>query len=127
VGSEDMISVRRVFRLVLAPILLAVIPGTGALGDSKPVTASSSGNAFISCVCVLATSGCPLKRFDELAGSPRQSWVQPAAVLEGHTYDVSLLCYRQRDVQGRGEGLCCQLDGDEKDVRYFSGSLGRIE
>jgi hypothetical protein len=77
------------------------------------------------CQCVLATAGCPLKVFDELAGKPRQSWYQrytpPNAAAET-AHNRALACWRKRDAGGLGDGLCCSSANDDSDAdRYFRG------
>lgn len=56
----------------------------GVNGDSNMMTASATGQAHISCVCILGTNGCPLKAFDAMAGQQRHTWTQDASVQEGH-------------------------------------------
>jgi hypothetical protein len=114
-------------RLGLIALWIAVLPLSVAVGDSNLVKVNATGKARIACVCIVSTSGCALKRFDEIAGKPRKTWIQEAHVIQGHEYDASLLCYRKRDVQGHGEGLCCEVNRDERDLRFFFGKVQRIE
>mgnify|MGYP007050458733 CR=1 FL=1 len=79
------------------------------------------------CVCVTGTSACPLKFFDELADKPRHEWNQDIFIASGRTLtqqELNQACWRKRDVDDRGGGLCCSLDNNEKDAdRFFKGSL----
>ena len=79
------------------------------------------------CQCVLATTSCNFKVFDEAAGKPRHEWYRDFTTNESKTYDNEFLakaCWRKRDVDGQGDGLCCARNKDESDAsRYFKGAL----
>ena len=78
----------------------------------------------LDCQCILATSGCNFALFDEAAGKPRHTWYQDFTPPGGQStlHDRALACWRKRDVQGSGDGLCCQLNNNESDAdRYFKG------
>jgi hypothetical protein len=117
---------RRLSRFTLLCTLTAPLLFGIASGDSNIVKASATGKALITCTCVLGTSGCAVKRFDELAGQPRKTWTQDAHVIQGKEYDASLLCFRKRDVTGLGDGVCCEINKDERDLRFYFGSIGAI-
>ena len=88
--------------------------------------AKANEQIMIGCTCVLATSGlCDRAVWDDLAGSQRHSWNQPASVLAGKHYNLDELCYRKRDMDMHGGGLCCETVGDEAGTikRLFRGSV----
>jgi hypothetical protein len=79
------------------------------------------------CTCVVGTSACPLKKFDEIAGKPRHDWRQqftPPSADNDTPHTRALACWRKRDADKLGDGLCCSLDGNENDAdRYFHGDV----
>jgi len=117
---------------VVALVLLAVVQGASRQSNQSGVLAKTtfpnSGNAAVECVCILATSGCTLAVFDKAAGSQRVDWRQTISVLAGREVDLASACYRKRDTDTGGKGLCClpgnRTDGtpDPKDIDRFYGA-----
>jgi hypothetical protein len=109
-------------RTALVAIALGLLPVLvdRSNGDTPPTPQ-------LHCTCVLATSGCPSKLFDELAGKPRHDWFQdftPPNASSNTTHARALACWRKRDADKLGDGLCCSLNGDDSDAdRYFRGNV----
>lgn len=90
------------------------------------VYAGESTDADITCTCIAATSMCNFKLYDEAAGKPRITWAQKAyqnpALPPLSSKDLAEACWRKRDANPGGEGLCCAMDNNESDAsRYFKG------
>ncbi len=101
-----------------------VVVSLAVTGHAETVTFDVNGKRNIECLCVAATSGCQLKVFDALAGSQRHTWVYEISTRKGATVDLTEICYRKRDVEKLGDGLCCEAsDPGESMKRFFSGKL----
>jgi hypothetical protein len=91
-------------------------------------TFAKSGDAEITCLCILGSSGCSSDFFDKASGSQRVDWRQTVSVVAGKEVDLAAACYRKRDVNPGGKGLCCtpsmRKDGspDPKEVERFFGA-----
>ena len=109
-------------RLMIALLTLLSFPVAHA--DDKYI-ATTDGKVTISCLCIAATSLCQSKLFDSLAGKERFDWAQEGFTKKGQRYNLNEACYRKRNVDGRGEGLCCEVPGDEKQTikRMFRGTV----
>jgi hypothetical protein len=107
-------------RWSLALASVAVVP---LLSADDAYVAEKDGTIQIGCACVVGFAGCELKLFDELRDKPRQTWTQPANVKAGTKYNLDQLCYRKRDVDEGGEGLCCTAANEEDSIkRLFRGT-----
>lgn len=97
-----------------------------ATADSKKYTPTQDRKAELGCTCVLATSACEAKIFDDLADKPRQTWSQDIFLKAGVTVDLSSACWRKRDDDKGGKGLCCSIlpaTDEAKNIRFFNGVL----
>jgi hypothetical protein len=82
--------------------------------DTKPkvitnFTPTESGEFNVQCACVLATSGCSLELLWKAGGAQLHEWSQDASLVAGKSTDISAACYRKRDVDKLGAGLCCEV------------------
>lgn len=115
--------------LVSAAVVSGAPPGLAE--DQRPMiesphVAGFTGAALIHCHCVAATSGCKSAFFWRLAGSPTHDWWQEVHLVEGKEVDLTAACYRKRDVEKLGHGLCCPVDEkdgkpDEEMLKKFFG------
>src|SRR5262245_35855366 len=101
-----------------APILLYLgVAATGAW--AKEVRFERSGKANIKCECVLATSGCESKIFAALAGNQLHSWHYEISVKKDMRLNLNKVCYRKRDVEEQGAGLCCTSRDETKTIELL--------
>jgi hypothetical protein len=107
------------------PALLSIM----LLGVSISVSAdtayvaTSDGDVRLKCICVLAKPGCESKFFDAIQGSERISWIYTIHVRAAHSYNLNELCYRKRDVDSMGSGLCCSSNDEAASIeRLFRGT-----
>src|SRR5262249_27004272 len=94
---------------------------------SAVLTSHAVAADTLNCQCIMSTGGCNFALFDEAAGKPRKSWSQEFNSPPSSSVTPSFLalaCWRKRGENPGGEGLCCDMDHDERDaVRYFKGEL----
>lgn len=84
-----------------------------ATAEDKYV-ATKDGPISVQCRCVVANPGCQSKLFDAITGQERFEWTSPASTKKGKEYNLDQFCYRKRDVSGQGDGLCCEVPGNEE-------------
>lgn len=88
---------------------------------------SSTAKELLACECISAESGCSFSVFDQAAGKPRKNWVQEYSPVPGRdtsSSDMAMACWRKRNTDAGGQGLCCEMDNDDRDAkRYFKGQL----
>jgi len=98
---------------VIALLGFVVASAPAGAGDEKPIrspfTPPRDGQANAHCVCVAATTGCSSKLLSSLIGDPDHDWWQTIHLTAGKDVDLGLACFRKRDVDGKGAGLCCEL------------------
>lgn len=99
----------------LAGLLTVAIP-TLVLGDSAYVSPTDQ-DIGIDCVCLVGRSGCQSNILASQGGKDVKTWVTPAHLLAGHTYDLNQTCYRKRDVDGQGDGMCCVADNESDSIK----------
>lgn len=92
-------------------------------GFAAEVTFDADGIRNVNCACIVATSGCRSRILDAVSGSQRHEWVSSAYARKGASLDLTLYCYRKRDVAGGGEGLCCQGGNEAESLKMFEGTL----
>ena len=102
------------FISVCALIALGVV----ARADTAYV-ATRDGDVSIQCMCIARSAGCDRRFFDAASGGNRVSWSQPAHLLGGHSYNLDELCYRKRDVDGGGAGLCCETSDEKSAIEHL--------
>lgn len=90
---------------------------------AEVVTFDADGRRNITCTCIAATSGCISRFFDAASGSQRREWVSTANARKGAKLDLTMYCYRKRDVAGEGDGLCCQGSNEPESLKMFHGAL----
>jgi hypothetical protein len=123
---------RKYSELPLATLILALLFGSAVLGEEgrsaekSPYLPEFTGVALIHCYCTLGTSGCGSDFFWRLAGSPVHDWWQEIHLVDGKEVDLASACFRKRDAEKLGGGLCCSVnekDGKPDDVmlRKFFG------
>lgn len=117
----------------LAPLVAALWCGSAVLAQEtrpaveSPYVPNFTGVALVHCYCIAATSGCSSNFFWRTAGSPVHDWWQEGHFIEGkETTDLAPACFRKRDVEKLGNGLCCSVDEkdgkpDEAMLRKFFG------
>lgn len=90
---------------------------------AEKYTPVEDGKFSVKCSCVLGTSLCHLKTFDEAAGKPRQEWIMDQYGKAGKEIDLNASCWRKRDAEKMGDGLCCTVEDDENGTieKLFSG------
>lgn len=88
------------------------------------VTAAKNGEILIECACVMpsgtALQCSGLRVFD--VGRPRHQWRQSVHGKKGTQVNLSEACYRKRDAEGMGSGLCCEASAREVN-RLFAGKV----
>lgn len=78
----------------------------------------------VECACIVATSGCRSRILDGMAGKVRHTWIQEIHVARGMSLDLTDVCYRKRDADKMGEGLCCAADKEADTItKFFYGKL----
>jgi len=92
-----------------------------------PYTPDFSGKGNVHCYCILGVSGCSSDLLWHAQGAPTHDWHQDNFFQEGKAVDLSDACYRKRDSDGQGNGLCCGVDvkdgkPDDKMVHSFFGA-----
>ena len=85
--------------------------------------AKQDGDIKIACTCILATAGCQSKVLDALAGKQRVTWIQSASMKKSASYILGQLCYRKRNVDGLGGGLCCEGSNEAESLKLFRGEI----
>lgn len=113
-------------RSMTSALLLNSVLVVPAPADPNEVTFDRSGELYVGCACVAATSGCKSRLLAALADQ-KVTWTQVGSAREGATIDLTEWCFRRRDVAGHGEGLCCSA-GDEYSANapMFQGSFQEI-
>lgn len=118
--------------IVFLGFVVASVPA-GA-DDPKPMkspfTPSQDGQAQAHCVCVAATTGCLSMVLWKLEGKPSHDWWQTIHLTAGKEVDLGLACYRKRDVDDKGAGMCCVLPvapDDEPDPADVNKLFGVID
>jgi hypothetical protein len=114
--------------LVLCPILLTAQAETPKPKIIATHTFTKDGTAAVQCVCVVASSGCKSALYDALNESQRHTWGIDVFGKFGEVTDVRLSCYRKRDVDKLGNGLCCSVSEESgkpgmKELVSFFGAL----
>lgn len=87
------------------------------------VTFDTDGSRNVSCACIASTSGCTSAVLRAVSGSHRHEWVSTANARKGAKLDLTLYCYRKRDVVGEGQGLCCKAWNEAESLGMFEGTL----
>jgi hypothetical protein len=113
--------------IILAIIISSFFGPTSSLADPHVVTLAKDGTAYIDCTCIAATSACVSSIGDALGGKERFKWTSTGAAKAGASVDISDLCWRRRNNDLEGQGLCCSLNNDQRDVRFFWGELSDIK
>lgn len=100
--------------------------------EEKPVVREKAfekdGVVSVRGVCLLGTTGCQSKFFSTLAGNQRNDWWQDVHVKKDQPVDLAHACYRKRDDEKKGAGLCCEpalKDGkpDDQQIRNWFGVI----
>jgi hypothetical protein len=112
----------------MAFLLVLLARSAGAGEYSTSFTPDHTGTWNIECMCISPDGGVDvcsrLKTWDDAAGQPRHTWPQTVSRLgqANKEIDLSSACYRKRDVDGMGEGLCCSTTESEAS-KYFVGKV----
>src|ERR1700722_10392302 len=105
-------------KLLVVTVITRVLWADVAAAASNVITPTQDGPAQISCSCITAVSACASRILNTISGqSGTTTWTQEASLNEGHPVDLSLACWRKRDVDKMGGGFCCRNSGNEDDVR----------
>lgn len=93
--------------------------------SAATITMDEDQKISVDCTCVLAvTPLCEFKLVDKLSGSQRQSWTQTNFAKAGVAVDLNAACYRKRDADDGGQGLCCEgTDVNSTTEKLFKGEL----
>lgn len=129
--TGEIILKTSVWMKMLDGVAVAIVFGTrfAAAGDYQTSFAPDHhGTWNIECMCIAPDGGVDvctrLKRWDDAAGQPRHIWRQTVTG-PGQTdkeIDLSSACYRKRDKDGMGGGLCCEATESEAS-KYFVGRV----
>jgi hypothetical protein len=97
----------------------------GAMSILAPMGTMAADPAQLSCQCVAGgPEACVLKIWDAASGSQRMDWTQSIYLKGDETsLDLTMACYRKRNVIDGGNGLCCEANGDAEIQRLFKGIL----
>jgi hypothetical protein len=123
-GLREGVSMRNALFSIVISIIIAP---TVSLADPHVVTFDRDGTAFIDCTCAAATSACASAVGDALGGKQRFKWTSTGSAKAGVSVDISELCWRRRNGDSEGQGLCCVLNNDQSDVRFYWGELSDIK
>lgn len=104
-------------------LLIVSVPLLPISVFAAEMTFDTDGSRNVSCACIVATSGCTSRFLDAVSGSQRHEWVSTAYARKGGRLDLTLYCYRKRDVVGEGQGLCCQASNEAESLGMFEGTL----
>lgn len=105
--------------------LFLLVGATAARSESNVVQFDQDGEATLSCKCLALTTAasCVLPGLGD-STAETITWRQTAFVMSGVQLDLTELCYRKRNVDSHGNGLCCGSDrNDNADLRFFRGEL----
>ena len=106
-----------IFTTMLVAASLVVSADTGYMP-------TIDGDVSLNCACVVGYAGCEKKFWDTIQGSERHSWSYSIHVQAGHTYNLDELCYRKRDVDKMGDGLCCTTSDEKTSIEnLFRGTV----
>jgi hypothetical protein len=92
-----------------------------------------SGTYNVKCACVEGKTGCSKKFLWKASGEGLQTWYQDAELMASRAEDISAACYRKRDVDGLGDGLCCTVSTkpggtpDPAELHAFFGALSVVK
>ncbi len=104
---------------------LCVFFGSVAAADQHKITPETTETKLLACKCVSVESGCT-KISDLSSGAVRIKWQQKIHLQAGKEVDLSEACWRKRDVDGMGNGLCCSVapvDDAKTNLGFFWGEL----
>ena len=98
-----------------------------SLAHANSVVIPDAGKHSLKCDCILATTGCASNLFFKLAGSQIHTWQQDFHTPKvNYKVDEGILakaCYRKRNVDKQGDGLCCEPLNDNAISKYFRGNI----
>jgi hypothetical protein len=94
-------------------VLVAFIIKTVGIAHGEVVIPEKDETISTFCECLTAFSGCESKLLASAAGYPLYSWYQTNYLKKGVQIDLNAACYRKRDVEGMGDGLCCTFPNNE--------------
>lgn len=77
------------------------------------------GKATIDCQCIPTGSFCGTRMQKAATDDARHSWSQTVYFRADKEVNFSRACWRKRDVDDLGSGLCCELHRDERDARWY--------
>lgn len=102
-------------KIVTSSLLTACVSLSLAAAADAPLisrmTFDRTGQSLIHCACVAKTIGgaaCRYKVVDGLSGKERPDWWQEVHHEAGNEVDLSMACWRKRNVDTHGAGLCCE-------------------
>jgi hypothetical protein len=118
--------------ILLVAVLCVVVAAQPKTKIISTYTFKKTGAAAVECGCVATADDCSLKIFDALKGKQRHTWTMDVFGKEGEQTDVRLACYRKRDADKMGAGLCCNVaekEGkpDPKELEALFGALSVVE
>ncbi|WP_143079536.1 hypothetical protein [Nitrosospira sp. Nsp14] len=86
----------------------------GSHGET--ITSEKNEKISVRCECLLSLPLCELEVFASAAGKPLQTWYQDVTLTAGKITDLNAACYKNRDVDGMGDGLCCVTSDAAKTI-----------
>jgi hypothetical protein len=108
---------------IIQPLIFVLVLVLSTYGHAGEITFEADGRRNITCACIAATSGCASRFFHAASGSQRREWVSTANARRGRKLDLTMYCYRKRDVAGEGDGLCCLGSNESESLKMFHGAL----
>ena len=100
-------------RKILNAIFIASMIGSAGYAIGEVITPDKDETISTFCECLEAFSGCELELIASATGKPSHSWYQTNYLMKGVEADLNVACYRKRDSDGMGDGLCCTVANSE--------------
>jgi hypothetical protein len=111
-------------RIIVSAMCFWMLLVSPSSASAEQVTFQKDGKANVQCQCVLATTGCQSKLFSSLAGKEIHSWHQEINVKKNMRLNLNEVCYRKRNVDKLGDGLCCTTQDETKNIdKLFRGTV----
>ena len=95
-------------------VFLSIV-STNNISLAEKYTPHEDGQIQVNCECFAEVGQgiCVIKLIDEASGKPRHSWVMTQFVRANKEINLNESCYRKRDVETMGAGICCSYLNNE--------------
>ncbi len=107
--------------------ICSILIASSVPAEPNMVTFEDSGTLYVQCECLVAFPACQSEILSQIAGKPKQTWTQTGTVKKDVTLDLTHWCFRRRELDGPGVGICC-TNGDEYEdnMSLFQGTFDEI-